>query len=93
MTLGNGIILVGEKDTFTCLYYDPRASQVALVVKNPPANARDIRDAGSILGSGRCPGGGHGNPLQHSYMENPPMNRGAYQATVHRVTKSWVQLK
>ena len=94
MTLGNGIILVGEKDTFTRLYYEPRASQAALLVKNPPANAGDIRDAGSILGSGRSPGGGHGNPLQPSFMENPPhMNRGAYQATVHRVTNSWVQLK
>ena len=50
MTLGNGIILVGEKDTCTCLYYDPRASQVALVVKNPPASAGDIRDTGQSLG-------------------------------------------
>ena len=40
-----------------------RASQVALVVKNPPANAGDVRDVGSILGLGRSPGGGHGNPL------------------------------
>ena len=48
-----------------------RASQVALVVKNPPANAGDIRDAGSIPGSGRSPGGGHDNPLQYSGLENP----------------------
>ena len=48
-----------------------RASQVALVVKNPPANAGDIRDEGSIPGVGRFPGGGHGNPLQYSCMENP----------------------
>jgi len=47
------------------------ASQVALVVKNPPDNAGDIRDAGSILGSGRSPGGGDGNPLQYSCLENP----------------------
>ena len=44
---------------------------VALVVKNPPANARDIRDAGSVPGSGRSPGGGHDNPLQYSCLENP----------------------
>ena len=49
---------------------------VALVVKNLPANAGEIRDAGSILGSGRFPGGGYGNPLQYSYLENP-MDRGA----------------
>ena len=53
-----------------------RTSQVALVVKNPPANAEDIRDSGSIPGSGRCPGGGHGNPLQDSCLEKP-MDRGA----------------
>ena len=57
------------------------------VVKNPPANAGDIRDSGSIPGSGRSPGGGHGNPLQYSRLENP-MDRGAWQTTVHRVTKS-----
>ena len=44
------------------------ASQVALVVKNPPANAGDVRDLGSIPGSGRSPGGGHGNPLQYSCL-------------------------
>ena len=43
---------------------------VALMVKNLPASARDVRDMGSILGSGRSPGGGHGNPLQYSYLEN-----------------------
>ena len=48
-----------------------RTSQVALVVKKPPANAGDIRDAGLIPGSGRSPGGGHGNPPQYSYLENP----------------------
>ena len=46
------------------------------VVKNPPANAGDTRDAGSIFESGRSPGGGHGNPLQYSCLENP-MDRGA----------------
>ena len=59
-----------------------------LVVKNPPANVGDIRDAGSIPGSGRSPGGGLGNLLQYSYLENP-MDRGA----VHRVIESQIQLK
>ena len=48
-----------------------RALQVALVVKNLPANAEDIKDSGSIPGLGRSPGGGHGNPLQYSCLENP----------------------
>ena len=52
------------------------ASQVALVVKNPPANAGDIRDVGLILGLGRSPGGGHGNPVQYSCLENL-MDRGS----------------
>ena len=64
------------------------ASQVALVVKNPPANAGDIRDTGLIPGLGRSPGGGHGNPLQFSCLENP-MDRGAWRAIVPEVTKSW----
>ena len=62
------------------------------VIKNPPANARDTRDAGSIPGSGRSHRGGNGNPLQYSCPENP-MDRGAWWATVHRVTESWTQLK
>ena len=57
------------------------ASQVALVVKNPPANAGDVRDLTSIPGSGRSPGVGHGNLLQYSCLENP-LERGAYQATL-----------
>ena len=61
------------------------ASQVALVVKNPRANAGDIRDMGSTPGLGRSPGGGHSNPLQYSCLENP-MERGAF--AVHRVAKS-----
>ena len=63
------------------------ASQVVLVVKNPPANAGDIRDAGLIPGLGRSPGGGHDNPLQYSCLENS-MDRGAWQAAVHGVAKS-----
>ena len=65
-----------------------RASQMALVVKNLPANARATGDVGSIPGLGRSPGGGHGNPLQYSCLKNP-IERGAWWATVHRVTKSW----
>ena len=58
------------------------------MVKNLPANAGDIRDASTIPGSGRSPGGEHGNPLQYSCLESP-MDRGAWEVTVHRVTKSW----
>ena len=68
------------------------APQVALVVKNLPANAGDIRDAGSVPGPGRSPGGGNDNPLQYSCLENP-MDRGAWQATVHKVTQNQIQLK
>ena len=68
------------------------ASQVMLVVKNPPTIAGDIIDMGSIPGSGRSPGGGHGNPLQFSCLENPT-DRGAWQATVRRVAKSQTRLK
>ena len=59
--------------------------------KNPPANAGDLRDGGSIPGLGRSPGGGHGNPLQYFCLENP-MGRGAWRATVDGVTKSQTQL-
>ena len=68
------------------------APQVALVVKNPPASAGDVRDVGLIPGLGGSPGGGHGNPLQYSYLENP-MDRGAWRATVRRVTQSQTGLK
>ena len=62
-------------------------SQVALVVKNPPANAGDLRELGSINGSGIFPGERHGNPLQYSCLENP-MDRETWQAIVHRVSQS-----
>ena len=71
---------------FSSLFEGLVASQVALVVKNPPANAGDARDKGSISGLGRSPGVGNGNPLQYSSLENP-MDRGAWWATVHGVTK------
>ena len=65
------------------------ASKVALGVRNLPANAGDIRDAGLTPGLGRSPGEGHGNPLQYSCLKNP-MDRGAWGgATVHRVAQSW----
>ena len=69
--------------TFTCIL---RPSQVALVVKNLPVNAGDLRDAGLIPRSGRSPGGGYGKPLQYSCLENP-MDRGALWATVFGFAK------
>ena len=63
------------------------ASQVVLGVKNAPANTGDIRGMSLIPGMGRSPGRGHGNPLQHSCLENP-MDRGAWKATVHGVTQN-----
>ena len=69
-----------------------KAFQVVLVVKNPPADAGDVRDEGSIPGSGRSGGGGRGSPRQYSCLENP-MDRGAWWATVHTVAKSQTQLK
>ena len=74
----------------TCVPW--RASQVALVVKNPPSNPGDALDKGSIPGPGRSPGGGHGNPLHYPCLENS-MDRGAWWAIVHRVAKSLTQLK
>ena len=68
-----------------------RASQVVLVVKSPPGSAGGVRDAGSIPGLGRSPGGGHGNPLQYSYLENPRGQRSLV-ATVHGGAKSPTQL-
>ena len=64
-----------------------QASQVALVVKNPTANARDIRNMGSVPGLGRSPGEGNSYPLQYSYLGNS-MDRGAWWATVHGVAES-----
>ena len=67
----------------------PWASQAAQCKE--PANVGDIRDARLIPGLGRYPGGGHGNPLQYSWIENP-MDRGAWLAAVHGVAKSWTRL-
>ena len=68
------------------------AYQVVTVVKNAHANSGDLRDMGSVPGLGRCPGGGHGNPLQYSCLENP-MDKGGWQATVHGVAKSLTRLQ
>ena len=65
---------------------------MALVVKNLPANAGDASDTGSIPGSGRSPGGGHGNPLEYSCLENSK-ERGAWWATVRRAAQRWTRLK
>ena len=64
-------------------------SQVALVIKKPPVNSGDLRDVGSIRGSGISPGGGHDKLFQYSCLENP-MDRGACWVMVHRVTKSQI---
>ena len=64
-----------------------RASQVELLVKNPPANAGNIRDVGLIPVSGRSPGGGHGDPVQYSCLGSPT-DRGARWAAVHGVPES-----
>ena len=70
----------------------PRASQVALVVKNLPTNEGDVRDMGLIPGLGKSPGEGKGDPLQYSCLENSK-DRGAWQATVRRAAKSRTRLK
>ena len=62
------------------------------MLKNPPANAGDTRDVGSIPGSGGSPSGENGHPLQYSGLEKS-RDRGAWQATVHRTAESWTRLK
>ena len=78
----------GISGSYTTKHYLLWASQVALVVKNPPASAGDVGDMGSIPGSGRNPGEGNGNPLQYSCLESP-MDRGAW----HRIAESQTWLK
>ena len=78
------IICVFEK--WTEFRMTQKSSQVKLVVKYLPANAGDTRDTGSVPGSGRSPGGRHGNPFQYSCLENP-MDRGAWQATVYECAR------
>ena len=81
-----------KKKKFGCRDSHTRASQVVLVVKNPPANSGDLRDMGSVPGSGTSPGKGHGNPLQYSCLENS-MDRVSGQAEVHGVAQSRTWLK
>jgi len=84
---GSGISLIQfVTSTMVRFWWYLCASQVALVVKNLPPNAGDMRDMGLILGSGRYPRGGNGNALQYSCLENP-MDRGALQAIGHRVQR------
>ena len=73
------------------LFLKELCDAVALVVNNLPANARNAGDEGSIPGLERSPGEGNGNPLQYSCLKNS-MDRGAQQATVHGVAKSWARL-
>ena len=75
-----------------CYYPHFTDKEVVLVIKNLLANAGDLRDTSSLPGSGRSPGRGHSNPFQYSCLENP-MDRGAWWATVHGVTKSQTWLK
>ena len=81
------IIFPGKKNYLFSPKRPTWASQAAIMVKNLPANSGDIRDSSSIPRSGRSPGGGNGNPLQYSCLEDS-MDRGAWQATVQGVTKS-----
>ena len=87
------MLLTANTDTdifYMSVYYYMRASQVAPMAKNPPTSAGDERDSGLIPGLGRLgrsSGEGYGNPLQYSSLENP-MDRAAWRAIVHRVTKS-----
>ena len=74
--------------SYSNVYRFPWGFPVVLLIKNPFANTGDTRDTGLIPGSGRSPGGGHGNPLQYSCLEDS-MDRGAWWATVHGVEKSW----
>ena len=83
--------MLGKLNDMLNLYIG--AFQVVLVAKNPPDNAGNLRDMGSIPGSGGSPGEDYQDyPLQYSCLENPT-DRGAWQATVHGVTKSWTRLK
>ena len=79
---------VSTFDNCLCYTINLVTSQVTLLVKNPSAKAGDVRDVSSVPGLGRSPGGRQGNALQYSSQENS-IDRGAWQAAVHGVTKSW----
>ena len=85
------VIITKSSMIFSIIWHYSRASQVVLVVKDLPASAGDIRGVGSIPGLRRSPGGGHGNLLQYSSLENP-LGRGAWWAPVHGVAKIQTQL-
>ena len=81
--------LMGGSVSLSSLFFGLRHPSIrAFQVNNLPANGGDKRDAGLTPGSGRYPGEEHGNPLQHSCLENL-MNRGGWRATVHSVPKCW----
>ena len=86
------LFLRNGSQRFPAVYDLHGLPKVVLVVRNPPANAGDIRDSGSIPGSGSSPGAQQSNLLQYSFLENP-MDRGAWQATVHGVAKGQTRLK
>ena len=95
--LSGSSFLQGQQKIFSFQYAKTKLDRIlpnsesGSVIKNLPASTGDIGDAGSIPGSERSSGGGNGNPLQYSCLENP-MDRGAWWATVHRIAKSWTQL-
>ena len=84
--VGKSTFLIGKRKRMEIIMH--ATYQVMLVVKNPLATAGDLRDAGSVLGSERSPGGGNGNPSQDSSTGKTPMERRAWCATVHRVAKN-----
>ena len=79
--------------SYDIIYNLIRVSQVALVVKNQPVNAGDVRDVGLISGLGKSPGGGHGNPLQYSCLEESHGQRSLEGYTVRGIAKSLTRLK
>ena len=87
MILATSFLFLSVFSFLNCFCWNIVACQMARVVKYPPPNAGDIRDAGPIPEWGRSSGGGHCNPLQYSCLENP-MHRGASWAPIHSVTKS-----
>ena len=82
----DGIPHINGNEEIAAMCDNRWAAQVALVVKNPRATTGDLRDEGSISGLGRFPGGGHENPLQYPFLENP-MDRGTWQATAHGIIR------
>ena len=84
--VGKSTFLIGKRKRMEIIMH--ATYQVMLLVKNPLATAGDVRDAGSVPGSERSPGGGNGNPFQDSPPGDTPMDRRAWCATVHRVAKS-----